>query len=209
MHAYNWQWHAILIEKDEYLVLSSSRQGLVEPDMVHPVDDHEDPPHRVQQRHHRPHRRGKQRQPTHQVLRQDLARQQEEVRRRRPHGALVPPREPAQHVGQGEEEPDDGAHDDVETEEAARVEDLARTGGGGGEAGGEGEAGEGEEVGRGEDGEGEVEGWDEAAGGEDHDEGDELELDHPEGAHDAAHHWLLRRWFGGRRRALGARADGE
>lgn len=94
------------------------------------------------------------------------------MRRRRPHGVLVPPREPAKHVGQGEEEPDGGANNDVESEEAARVEDLTRSGGGGGGgAGGEGEAGEGEEVGGGEDWEGEVEGRDEAAGREDHDEG--------------------------------------
>lgn len=86
-----------------------------------------------------------------------------------------------------------GADDDVESEEAARVEDIARSGGGGGGgAGGEGEAGESEEVGGGEDGEGEVEGRDEASGREDHDEGDKLELDDPEGAHDTAHNRLLR-----------------
>lgn len=171
-------------------------QSLVDPDIINPIQNHEDPPHSVDQGHHGPDGGREQRQPTNEILRKYLKRQEEQVRRGRPDGVIVPSSEPTEDVREREEQPHGGAQHDVGSEHGAPVEDLSAggVGGGGGGGGGEGgerEAGEGEDVEGGEYWEGHVEEGDEAAGGEDHDEGDQLELDHAEGAHHPAHHRLL------------------
>lgn len=112
------------------------------------------------------------------------------MRRRRPDGVLVPPRKPPENIRQRQKQPNRRPHDHIDAEPPAPLEDLRRRRRRrrrrGVAVGGEGEAGEGEEVCGDEGREGEVEEWNEAAGGEDHDKGDELELDDAERAHDAA-----------------------
>ena len=95
------------------------RERPVRPHVVDPVDDDEDAAHRVEQRHQRPDRRREGAQRPHHVLRQDLARQQEQVRRRRPHRRVVAAREPAQHVRQRQEQTHRRAQHHVHLEQPA------------------------------------------------------------------------------------------
>lgn len=186
---------------------------LVEPDVVNPVDEHKNPPHRVQQRNHYSNGRGEDGHTVDYVLRQDLAGEKEEVRRGRPHRMVVPAGETPEHERQRQEQPHRRPHHHVGPERSAAPEQLPppaaacpRAGGG------EREAREGDDVEGGESGEDEVEQGDEAAGGENHDEGHQLELDHPQGAHHPAHDRGILALAGGDQRrkrhiVIGARSD--
>ena len=115
------------------------------------------------------------------VFGEHLEGEQEQVRRGGAHGVLVVTGEAAQHVGERQEEADDGAHHDVELEQAVALEHLQRLRGA---VVGEHQAGQQEGVDGKEDREHEVHHGHQPRRREHDDERHQLQLDHAQRPHD-------------------------
>jgi hypothetical protein len=109
------------VRKQSYLHGGGAGDELVGPHVVDPVDDDEDAAHGVEQRHQRPQRRREDAERADDVLRQDLAGEQEQVRRRGPHRGVVAAREPAQDVRQRQEQTHRGANHHVHLKQPSRT----------------------------------------------------------------------------------------
>lgn len=138
----------------------------------HPLHDREYPPRVVENRHEHPNR---QREPAgkRHPLHEHLARQQENVRRRRLDALLVPLEYALEYVGDREEQPDHRRRRHVQVEDLVALPEDRRLGVGGG--GREGGFGDEVHVEKGEDDEGQVLDADHAAGGENDGDGQGVE----------------------------------